>query len=131
MKLGTETGSLINHVQSHVVKNQPIPFVGMGVTILHWTDRSAGTIVKIETIKNQLYVHVQEDHAKRMDNRGMSESQEYEYTPNPNAGIFTWRLKPNGMWEGAWFNNKTKRWNKSVGDGLSIGRRESYHDYSF
>lgn len=39
MKLGTQTGSTTNYLMSGV-KGQPAPEIGMGVTLLHWTDRS-------------------------------------------------------------------------------------------
>lgn len=47
MKLGTETASLINHLHSRAVIGQPEPVIGMGVTFLGWTDRSAGTIFRV------------------------------------------------------------------------------------
>lgn len=131
MKLGSETGSVINHIHAYGVKGQPEPVVGMGVTILGWTDRYAGTIVKVEKIHGALYVHVKEDRAKRIDKNGMSESQEYEYSPNPGAATQTWRCKANGMWESVWFKEKTGRWNRSSGSGLAIGYRKAYHDFSF
>lgn len=130
LKLGSGTGSLVNHIHSRAVT--PALVVGMGATMLHWTDRSAGTVVKIETIKGLIYVHVQGDHAKRLDKNGMSESQVYEYTPNPQGSIGVWRQAKNGAWESVCFNNKTKRWNKSSGSiGFALGFRDAYHDYSF
>lgn len=43
MKLGRETGSLINHLLSH--SKEPAPAVGMGATILGWSDRHPATVV--------------------------------------------------------------------------------------
>ncbi|MBI0325563.1 hypothetical protein [Burkholderia plantarii] len=43
---------LVNHLQARAVIGQPEPVVGMGVTILAWTDRYAGTIVKIEKLRS-------------------------------------------------------------------------------
>lgn len=132
LKLGSGTGSLTNHIYSRV-KN-PTPVVGMGATMLHWTDRSAGTVIKVHHHRHQLYVHVQGDHAVRIDKNGMSESQTYEYTPDPEGGIAVWRqhkLGSSTFWESVCFNNKTKRWNKTSGPGLTLGYRAAYHDYSF
>jgi hypothetical protein len=47
MKLGTHTGSLTNHIYSRAV---PItPEVGMGCTLLSWSDRHPATIIDIFT----------------------------------------------------------------------------------
>lgn len=110
MKLGTETGSLMNYLLAG--GNQPA--VGMGATILMWTDRKAGTIVKITPTQ----IHVQEDSVRRIDKNGMSESQEYSYQPNPHGSIHIFR--------------KTKRgYRDKNGCALSIGARNHYYDYSF
>ncbi len=110
MKLGTETGSLINHLMAGGVQ----PKIGMGATILQWTDRTAGTIVKITPTQ----IHVQEDNAVRIDNNGRSESQTYSYSPNPHGTIHIFR--------------KTKRgYRNKAGNALIIGERREYYDYSF
>lgn len=127
MKLGTQTGSLVNHLHSRSVKGQPEPEVGMGATILCYTDRRAATVVawdgKILTVC--------EDHAKRVDGNGMSESQRYEFSPNPNGYESNFRKNKNGMWEEVVRNPETGRWNKTGGYGLLIGRRDHYRDFSF
>ena len=78
MNAGTQTGSLVNHLYSRMTIGEPEPTVGMGVTMLSWTDRDAGTIVEVNMKKR--YIAVTEDNKKRIDNNGISESQEYEYT---------------------------------------------------
>lgn len=113
MKAGTETGSLINHIMSG--GQQGAPKVGDGATILHWTDRTAGTVIKVSR-SGKTFI-VQEDTATRVDDRGMSECQTYEYTPNPNGRTWVCRL--------------TKRGYKSGGCGVRLGARDRYHDYSF
>lgn len=130
MRLGSETGSMVNHLQSRMVKGQPTPEVGMGATLLSWTDRNPGTIIKVETIGKFLYVHVQDDLYKRTDNHGMSEDQDYEYTPNPNGPVRVFRIKEGGMWQAVYKNPDTGRWVKGSG-GLFIGKRERYYDFSF
>lgn len=114
MKLGTETISMTNYLLSGWV-GAPEPQVGMGCTIIMWSDRKAGTIVKV----TKTQVHVQEDIATRTDRNGMSESQEYEYTADPTASVQIFR--------------KTKRGYRLAGGGnsLRIGDRSAYHDYSF
>ena len=115
MKLGTETGSLVNHVLS----NQDHQHDGIepgvtGATILMWSDRRAATIVKV----TKCQIHVQEDRAERVDKNGMSESQEYVYTRDETARVRVFR--------------KTKRgWRDSSGAGLMVGIRKAYHDFSF
>lgn len=112
MKLGTETGSLVNHVIAS--QQQPTPEVGMGATICLWSDRHACTIVKVTPSQ----VHVQADKATRTDKNGMSESQEYSYERQPSAPVEIFR--------------KTKRGYRNKGGSyLSIGVRREYYDFSF
>lgn len=113
LKAGTETGSLVNHLVSGA--SSVVPVVGMGATMLGWTDRVAGTVVKV----TKTQVHVQRDDSKRTDTNGMSDQQTYEYTPDPTASIYIYR--------------KTKRgWRSNGGySGLWLGVRQTYHDYSF
>lgn len=114
MKLGSGTGSLINHVISQ--GSSVTPEVGMGCTILHWTDRSPGTIISIHGTTK---IVVQEDTAIRTDKNGMSESQEYEYSRNINGILYTFRKRKDGSWK-----NK-------AGEQLALGYREKYYDFSF
>ena len=114
----THTGSLINLVSGNATQAQPE--VGMGATILGWTDRYAATI--IEVLPRQ--VTVQYDHATRSDTNGMSDAQAYEYTPNPHGRKETYTLRKNGRWV---------RKGESLKDGgrLAIGYRDHHHDFSF
>lgn len=110
-------GSLNNVLCEGVVVDNKIE-VGIGVTMLSWTDRTPGTIVEVG--KN--YIKIQEDFYKRTDNNGMSDEQDYEYSPNPNGSIRTY--KKNRL--GKYTSN-----GKKDGSGLIIGHRERYFDYSF
>jgi len=125
MKLGKETGSLINHLMGNSL--QPDPFVGQGATFLSWTDRYPGTVVSWDGKR----VGVQEDKYVRVDGNGMSESQEYTFTPNTEATIRYFQKNKNGDWKAVVFNEETKRWNKVSCGGLHIGHRERYYDFSF
>jgi len=113
MKAGTETGSLVNHLYSGM--NSAAPEVGKGCTILSWTDRHPATIVRVISAKA---FEIQEDDAKRIDKNGMSESQKYEYTPRPEAGVQLVKLTKKG-------------WQLASKQHVVIGRREKYHDFSF
>ena len=131
MKLGTETGSLTNHLYSRGVIGQPEPVVGMGATVLYWTDRHGATITKVWIERGDTYVTTQDDHATRTDKNGMSESQTYEFSPNPNGSEHTFRMSVTGRWQEVRKNPTTKRWNKTHGPGLRVGERAHYHDFSF
>ena len=111
MRLGSETGSVMNHLMTS--GGQPEPAVGMGATICFWTDRHAATIVKV----TRCQIHVQEDIVTRIDDNGMSECQRYSYAPNPDAPVIVFR--------------NTKRGWRSKSGGLLIGTRRHYYDYSF
>ena len=114
MKLGSETGSLVNHVAS--TSKQPIPTVGMGCTILMWSDRHAATVVEIKSARR---IVIQQDNAERTDKNGMSESQEYTYTPNTNAA------------KRVFFLNKRGRWvEQGGGNGLLLGQRIEFYDFT-
>lgn len=115
LRLGTETASLTNHLMSGSA--QPPPEVGMGATICAWTDRYAGTVIKVGPYGKT--VIIQEDKAERTDNNGMSESQHYSYSADPNGRIFKARYGKRG-------------WRVIGGGyGVVIGTRCKYHDYSF
>lgn len=133
MKLGTETGSVINHLHSRATIGQPKPAVGMGATLLGWTDRHAATIC--ETVTNGaklLRIGVRRDIATRTDQNGMSEDQSYTFAYDPQAHVEHFRMGRNGRWESIHFNKHTNRWNKRDGGyGLRIGERDEYHDFTF
>lgn len=102
----------MNHMYSRA--NTPEPVVGGGATVLYWTDRKAATIVRV----TKTQVHIQLDIAVRTDVNGMSECQDYNYFPSPEAVVDIFR--------------KTKRgWRNKAGNTLVIGYRETYYDYSF
>ena len=116
MKLGTETGSLINHLASRAAS--PRPEVGMPATILLWTDRSPATVIWVSASGKT--IKVQEDAYRRTDTRGYyTEEQDYEYSPDPAGRVETVRLTKRG-------------WRvKGGGSGVMLGHRERYEDPSF
>lgn len=112
------TGSLINTLMG--APADTTPKVGMGATILMWTDRHAATVIEVITPKK---IVVQEDTATRTDNYGMSDAQSYDYTPNPNGVKRTFTLRKNGAWvmTGMAMQGGTR---------LRLGVRDEYYDYS-
>jgi hypothetical protein len=127
MNAGTQTGSLVNHMYSRMTIGAPEPTVGMGVTMLSWTDRDAGTIVEVNDKKR--YIAVTEDSKTRIDNNGISESQQYEFTAVMDGYRNYYRKDRKGQWRRCYFNNNG-RLVFGTG-GLIIGHRESYYDFSF
>lgn len=96
-----------------------VPVLGMGATILGYTDRHPATVIFVS--KSGRVIQVQEDTATRTDSNGMSECQDYTYTPNPKGRTSTYSLRKNGSW--------TEKGTKD--SYLSLGNRRKYHDYSF
>lgn len=111
MRLGRDTGSLVNHVMG--AASPALPAVGDGATLLGWTDRSAGTVIKV----TRCTVTVREDHAVRTDDRGACERQDYTFSPNPDGRIYVFRLTKLGW--------------RAHGKCVRFGVRHAYHDYSF
>ena len=133
MKLGTQTGSVINHLHSRAVIGQPEPVVGMGATVLLWSDRRAATITNVQQVRGKLIVTVQNDHATVVAGSSHDGSSEYRYNPNPNGSENHFRREDDGRWQQVIINRQTGRWGKvgGCGRGLRIGEREEYSDPSF
>lgn len=114
------TNSLVNMIQGNA--KQRVPEVGMGCTFLHWTDRSAGTIVAVSASGKS--IEVQADKATRTDSNGMSECQTYEYERQPDAPRVTYTQRKDGAW--------VRQGDPLKGGArLAIGYRDTYHDFSF
>lgn len=131
MKLGTETGSLVNHLLAAGTLGQPTPEVGMGATLLSWTDRNPATITKVFAIGKALAVQVKQDDFKVVSGSMQDGSAEYEFSPNPTG--YAWTFKFDGSrWVQVVLNKSTGRWKKvSGGDSLRIGDRAKYYDPHF
>ena len=130
MKLGTQTGSVMNHLYSRMTKGQPKPEVGMGATLLSWTDRHPATITNVEVTKNFIVLTIQEDDYKLVKGSQMDGSAEYTFTPNTRGRVLHFRFQ-NGTWREIMKNAKTGRWNLTRGYGLRIGERGKYYDPCF
>lgn len=94
--------------------------VGDGATKSVGSDRYPFTVVEVVSPKK---IKVQGDSFRRTDSNGLSESQTYEYTPNPDARIVVLTLRKNGRWieQGESLN----------GSRYYIGARNAYQDPSF
>ena len=134
MRLGTETGSLVNHLYSGSAN--PKPAIGMGVTLLAWSDRRPGTVRKVTELACKAWdfeIEVTEDDATRIDSNGMSEAQEWEYAVREDGyrQLFR-RERATGKWYEGRINGETHKFNRIGGANcILIGRREKYYDFSF
>jgi len=115
-------GSLINSI----IGSNLEPEVGMGATILLWTDRQAGTIVGIDFNQRGVAkkVYVQRDKTVRLDGRGMTDAQEWGYDPDPDGIIEAFRRVTRGRRKGEFVMT-------DGGARLLVGYRDHYHDFSF
>lgn len=112
-------GSLTNVLMSNT-KNTETPHVGQGVTGIGWTDRTPYTVVQVFSSRR---IVIQEDNATRADKNGMSEVQNYEFTPNPNGTKIVITLRSNGTWHESGCSSKS--------EAYLLGQRGKYHDFSF
>ncbi len=130
MKLGTQTGSLVNHILSSGAGDVSQIKAGTPATILSWSDRHPGTVFRVFTVGKSTIVEVRDDDYERIDKNGFSESQTYEYKINVKGYKSFWRNR-GGAWERVYMNVDTGRWTKSQNGGIFFGRREAYHDFTF
>lgn len=128
-------GSLTNDIYSRATNGQPEPTVGMGATVLMWSDRHAATITSAEARPNGGWrIVVQQDTAKVTKGSAFDGSAEYEYSANLTGPTYTFEFFPI---EGRWRhlrNSESGRFVKvprSDGHGLTIGQRREYRDSSF
>lgn len=95
--------------------------VGDGATINFYSDRHAATVIDVS--KNGRVVTVQIDKATRVDDRGMSESQDYVYERVPDGAIMEFSKRKNGRY--------IRAGESLNGTSLTIGVRSEYYDFSF
>ncbi len=122
LRAGTQTGSLINHLMSGSA--MPEPEVGMGVTILCWTDRKPATIVEVIKTKagKVKAIAIQADNYESISGSVFEETVEYKYAPNPDAVKEIYTLRGNGAWA---------KPGSPARNHLLIGQREKYYDPHF
>jgi len=120
MQLGKDTASIVNWIQGNSISIKPQ--VGMGATLLMWSDRHPYTIHKISEDNKKLWASL--DNYKRIDNNGFSEIQDYEYWNENEKNPDRWQL---------FTFRKDNRWHQGTklsGTVLSIGHREEYYDFT-
>lgn len=116
--LGKTTSSVTNWLMGN---NNTLPEVGKGATLLFHTDRYAYEVMEVS--KDGKRVLIQEYDAERIDNNGMSESQQYKYEKlNGRNETIVWR---NGSWKkefenieytkefSEWIENNWEEWSKT------------------
>ena len=94
--------------------------IGDGVTHHVGSDSYPLTVVQII---NERKIVAQKDNYKRTDNNGLSESQTYEFTPNPEGAKVTLTLRKNGRW--------VEQGEEMRSSSYSVGERHAYSDASF
>lgn len=112
---------LTNNVISNIMvesTSKVVPIVGMGITECHYTDREAGTINRVSKSGKTFWYTV--DDAERTDKNGMSESQDYTYTPNHDRYPNRATLRKDGVFRSTGTNYP-----------IILGRRNKFYDYSF
>ena len=115
MKLGTETSSLVNHIYSN--QQAKTPEVGMGATVLLWSDRHAYTITRVSPSGKTFWMT--QDIATRTE-EGMTDAQDYTYEQDMNAEEEKVTLRRDGKWK-----------IQQLNDTVKIGVRDEHHDFSF
>ena len=129
MRLGTETGCIVNHFMTTSISK--VPNVGDGATLCYWSDRYPATVISVERKGKSVIATVQEDRATRIDANGISESQTYEYSRNEDGSKTIFRSRNDGAsWEKVRVN-ENGRLVKSPDCGVYFGSREKFHDFTF
>lgn len=133
MKLGTQTGSLVNHVMTHGATHAHDIEVNTGATICLYTDRHAGTIIKTFNHGKSSFIVWQRDTAVRVDNNGLSDAQKFEYKSDPNGSTRTFRYdEKKEMWREVIRDEHSGRWRLTGSStGIILNSRDEYFDFSF
>lgn len=91
------------------------PSVGLGATLLYWTDTHAYTITRVSSSGKTFWM--KRDKAVRIDGNRMSDSQQYRYEAQPDMPEERVRM--------------TKRGWMCRGQFVRVGYRDEYYDYTF
>lgn len=128
MKLGTQTGSLVNSLMSNRVCSEIT--VGAPATFLSWSDRSPGTVIKVFEKGAYTYLNVRRDRVEYHDDC----SGNYDIVDGNDEFYSTFRFKTDGSsgFQNVSINPETGRYVKNGREGgLTIGVREYYYDPHF
>jgi len=140
---GVNIMQVYGNLMSRLMENHGTPVLSGAATVCGYSDRHAATVTAVFKKGKYQFVEVQEDTAKRTDNYGMSDMQDYEYERNLNGRVHMFRAKlddEGNMAENfrkvSQFNNEKNemgtRW-RLVDGGSTVffGRRDEYYDFSF
>ena len=124
-------------VQSRLMaaSKMPEPKVGMGLTELLWSDRHAYEVIEVQ---DKTHCKIRALKYERTDSNGISESQTYKYTSNPDGEIKHLVFR-NGRWRSRkveevylgnqkWENRLTRKLESSE---WFLGKAEEYRDPCF
>ena len=135
--------SVTNDIMQRSTKGQPEPQVGMGATLLSYSDRHAATIVCVNSLNYTRWdclIRVQQDDAKVVSGSGHDGSAVYEFTPNPEAPVLMFaRRVGTGRWDSVRLAEYKHRSGATssrfvsadAGAGLAVGYRSEYYDPHF
>lgn len=129
MKLGSETGSLVNHLMSSSSNTEPN--IGTPATLLSWSDRDAATVTNVFTKNGRNIVEVTYDISTVVRGSTADGSAVYRYERDPSGSVRYFRREKTGEWVCVRKNEDTGRWVKSGQSGILLGHRETYRDPSF
>jgi hypothetical protein len=90
------------------------PTIGMGVTVYHFTDRTAHTVIRVSPSGKTAWI--QRDRAV---NIGPGHTQDWEITPDSGGVVSEIRLR-----NGRWFQLGTKH-------AVLLGERRERYDFEF
>lgn len=126
----TTTGSLINALQGQ--GGATVPEVGMGATLLMYSDRSPWTVIEVRKNKAGKVVEavMQADRAIRTDDRGMSDCQDYRFERDLEGTTRTIRQTRDGKWREAYtdYDGKVRcTKNSSI---VRLGSRDRHYDFT-
>lgn len=128
LKLGSETGSLVNHLYSRMVDGEPQPYVGMPATLLSWSDRYPATVIDVNVKK--AYIVVQQDEVKVTSGSFWEGNAVCEFSPNPEGSQLIYKKNRKGFWVIHEWSEKGRLVQRK-GQGLMLGKKEYYYDPHF
>lgn len=130
MNLTKPTNSLQSNIMHAAVKGAPKPSVGMGVTILMWTDRYVGTITEVISEKEFLFTR-DDTVADKSKGELQMGHQDWIHTPLPEGPKILAKMGRDGRW---YIAHKTEKGRLSVNKNctpLAVGFKNYHYDWSF
>lgn len=127
MKLGTQTGSLMNHIMANTVTSEIK--AGTPATFLSWTDRHPGTVIDVTKKGKFTYLKVRRDDVVYHEDR----SGKFDIVDGSDDNFQMFRFKTDGSsgFQKVGINPESGRYVKWGDGGLTVGTREYYYDPSF